>query len=952
MDAFLNALRRELSGDVWTDTVTRAAYATDASVYQIMPVAVAAPRDDADVLAALATARSFGVPVLARGGGTSLAGQTVSHGLILDFTKYMHRIRAIDPEEGIARVQPGVVRDQLNLEAAPYQLHFAPDPATTSRCTFGGMIANNSSGTRSIKYGRTSEHLCSVKVALSDGTVLQFEALSPTQWRHYEAKGGREGALYSGFRQIVAPLWPEITQRYPKTLRRVGGYALDAFAPQQPWNLSQLICGSEGTLGIILEATVRLVPLPAHSLLVVAHFSCMREALEAVQHMDDFGPSAIELLDRSVITLSKNNRITAAQCHFVQGDPAAVQVVEFQADHLEEAQERAQAMIAHLQQMGLGYHFPVITQPKHITEVWSVRKNGLGLIMNKPGDRRPLAFIEDAAVPVEVLPDYIEDVLRICAEHEVEATAYAHASVGVIHVRPWLDLRRKEDIERFQSISEQVFERVVHYGGSWSSEHGDGLVRSPHLPRFYGQRIYEAFRQVKQLFDPEGLLNPGKIVDPPPMTQHLRYGAEWKEHLPPRSWYRYAEGHFSSAVHMCSGVGACRQLRDGTMCPSFRATRDEVHSTRGRANALRMAMGGQIPQEGLSGDGVWAALDLCLSCKACKTECPSNVDMARLKSEVMQFRFDRKGIPLSERFVSMSAPLARRLAGPLAPLVNAVQRSAPFRWVLEQMAGIDRRRVLPEYARRPFRAHTTTTAKGAHKVVLFADTWLQCHDAHIGRAAAQVLEKLGYDLCVVDRGCCQRPRISHGHLRQAVRQGARTAESLRRWLEQGVPVVVVEPSCASAFTDDLPDLLPDRQLGQQLKRGVYLLDNWLANELRQQRAIPKWKPGQVGTVLLHGHCHQKALYDTADTLWLLEQLPGACVTEIPSGCCGMAGSFGYERAHYALSRKIAEETLLPALRRQPDATIVAPGFSCRHQIADFAERQALHWVQLWHQWLD
>ncbi len=951
MEKFVEALRRRLEGDVWSDVVTRGVYATDASVYEMMPVVVAAPRHEADVLAALALAQDYRVPVLARGAGTSLAGQAVLQGLVLDFTKYMNRVLALDCEGRTARVQPGVVRDQLNLEAAPARLHFAPDPATTSRCTFGGMIANNSSGMRSIKYGRTSEHLVALKVALADGIVLELTQTTPSRWRAVEAAGGRVGAIYSGFRQIVTPLHREIQKRYPKTLRRVGGYALDAFPPGRPWNLSQLICGSEGTLAIILEATVRLEPLPSHSLVVAAHFDSLRQALAAVQHMDDFGPSAIELLDRSVIQTARNNRITAAQCHFVRGEPAAVQLVEFQSEVLAEAEDRAQAMIAHLRKLGLGYHFPVLSDARAVADAWSVRKNGLGLIMNRPGARRPLAFIEDAAVPVEVLPDYIGDVMAICAQHGVEATAYAHASVGVIHVRPWLDLRKQADVERFRRISEAVFERVLHYGGSWSSEHGDGLVRSPYLPRFYGPRIYEAFRQIKKLFDPDHLLNPGKIVDPPPMTQHLRYGPEWREAMPGKAWYRYNEGHFSAAVHMCSGVGACRQLRGGTMCPSFHATRDEVHSTRGRANALRMAMGGRLPGD-LTSSEVVEVLDLCLSCKACKSECPSNVDMARLKSEVMQWHYDRHGIPMRERFVSMSAGMARRLAGPLAPFVNALLRTRPFRYVLEQVAAIDRRRVLPRYARRPFVGWPAERARASagRRVVLFADTWMQCHDSHVGRAAATVLEKLGYAVHVVAKGCCQRPRISHGHLRQAVAAGLRAAQQLEPWIAQGVPVLVLEPSCASAFTDDLADLLPE-PWGAMLRRGVFFLDAWLAAEVRKGHVRPAWKAGKVGPVWVHAHCHQKALWSAADTCTLLASMPGAEVHEIPSGCCGMAGSFGYEKGHYEWSRKIAEEVLLPEVRKAPEATLVAPGFSCRHQIADFAGRQALHWVELWAQWL-
>ena len=948
--AFERDLRRRVRGEVCFDRVTRGIFATDASNYQIQPVAVVLPLDEADVRAAVTVAAEHGVPILPRGGGTSLAGQTVAAAMVLDLSKHRNAILELDVERRRVRVQPGLVRDELNAQVAEHGLHFAPDPATASRANVGGMIGNNSSGTKSILFGKTIDHVVALKVLLADGSVVELgeeTAAAP--------KNDREREIAEGLKRIVDAHRDLIAARFPKVMRRVGGYPLDELTGDSP-NFAKILVGSEGTLGVILEATLNLEPLPDHTSVCVAHFRDVLEAIRAVEHILPHRPSAVEILDHTVLELARGNLEVNRLCDFLEDEPEAVLIVEFYGDSGEGVAARPEAMRRDLEGRGLGYAYPLFLESSAQARVWELRKNGLGLMLGMKGDRKPIPFIEDAAVPIAVLPEYVERVLAICRELEVEVAMYAHASVGLIHLRPILDLRRGGDVERMREIAERAFELVVGYGGAWSGEHGDGLVRSPFNERFFGPEIYQAFRDVKHLFDPRGLMNPGKIIDAPPMTENLRYGSDYR--APALSTlYRYREdGGFEAAVEMCSGVGQCRKTLGGTMCPSYIATRDEEHSTRGRANALRLAMSGQLGPDALTDRRLIETLDLCLSCKGCKAECPSNVDMAKLKSEVMQQVFDRRGASLRDRLIGASAQTAARLAGRLAPLVNAAQRAVPVRRLLESVAGIHRERVLPPYARTPLKQRLAgrtpvAAAPDARRVALFADTYLSYHQPEIGVAAVDLLESLGFAVEIANVGCCQRPRISHGFLRDAQRAGETTLRGLDRFLERGVPVVVCEPSCASALTDDLPDLIGDRaatgeELGARVADGVTMIDVFLERELDAGRLDLELR-SDAGEILIHGHCHQKALYGTAAMKRLLRRVPGLSVTEVDSGCCGMAGAFGYEKEHYELSRKVGEDRLFPALRTlEPSAEIVACGFSCRHQIEHFTGRQARHWVEL------
>lgn len=945
----ITELKKEIKGDILSDQYSLGMYATDASIYQILPQVIVIPKDEEDVRKAIRIANKYKLKILPRGAGTSLAGQTVADGLVLDFSKYMNQILEINEKERWVRVQPGLVRDVLNENLAPLGLHFAPDPATSSRANVGGMVGNNSSGTKSILYGKTVDHILEAKVLLADDSVLQLKEFSPEQYLEKCNTPGREGDIYKGFQSIVNNNLDEIKQRFPKVMRRVGGYNLDEFVYTDRWNLAKIVTGSEGTLATTLELKLNLVPLPKLKSVVVVHFEQLLDAIAAVTPMLEFNPSAIEILDRTVLNLSKENLTTRQHCHFIEGNPAAILIVEFYSGDFEDVMARPEQMILKLKDLGLGYAFPLFPEGKAYEDVWIVRKKGLGLMLGIKGDKKPLPFIEDAAIPIDVLPEYIDRVLKICEKHNTEVSMYAHASVGVIHVRPILDLRQIEDIENLKKIADETFELVLEYGGSWSGEHGDGLVRSSYNERFFGTKLYNAFREVKRLFDPENIMNPGKIVDAQTIEKNLRYGAQYSDVTADTQFKYKAENSFRESVHMCTGVGECRKIIGGTMCPSFKATRDEEHSTRGRANALRLAMSGQLDKEGLTSERLRQTMDLCLSCKACKSECPSNVDMAKMKSDVGQLYFDKHGTTFRDRLIRDSSKMASRMAGPFAWLFNSIQKTWAFKILLQQIAGFDKRRNLPGYASQPFYKWFSKNGQNQphskNKVVLFADTYLNYHEPQIGISAVELLNSCGYEVILANVGCCQRPKISHGFLKEAKAEGTKTAEKLKPYFDQGFKVLVCEPSCASALNDDLPDLIDDQVLAENLKSNVMMIDVFLEKELKSNRINVAFKSVE-DDLLIHGHCHQKALYGTNAAKHVFANT-NTIVREIPSGCCGMAGSFGYETEHYDISKKIGGEILFPTINKISDqTTVIANGFSCRHQITHFTKTKPKHWVEV------
>lgn len=946
---FIDELKN-IKGDVLTDDYSLGMYATDASFYQIKPLAVVLPLDESDVKKAMETAWRHKIKILPRGGGTSLAGQTVGEAIVIDFSKYMNKILEFNERERWVRVQPGLVRDELNEVMGKYNLHFAPDPATSSRANVGGMVGNNSSGTKSILYGKTVDHVIEAKVLLADGTELVLKELSGENFAKKAEQKDREGEIYRKVQDIIERHREEIKQRFPKVMRRVGGYNLDEFVYTDRWNLAKLITGSEGTLAVTLELKLNLEPLPKFKSVAVVHFAELLEAIRAVEPMLPFNPSAIEILDRVVLRLSAENLTTRWLCHFIDGDPAAILIVEFYGDTLESVLERPRQMITALQQLKLGYAYPYFPAGKEYDDVWTLRKKGLGLMMGIKGEKKALSFIEDSAIPTAVLPEYIDQVLKICEKHNTEVSMYAHASVGVIHVQPLLDLRQEQDIINLKNITDETFDLVVKYGGAWSGEHGDGLVRSAYNEKFFGSTLYQAFKDVKKLFDPENLMNPGKIIDAQTIEHNLRYGTQYRDQQVKTTFHYRVENSFGESVHMCTGVGECRKMLGGTMCPSFKATRDEEHSTRGRANALRLAMSGQLDKDGLASKRLHQVLDLCLSCKACKSECPSNVDMAKMKSDVLQMYYDEHGVKLRDRLIRDSSKAASFFSGKLSRVINPVQQSRWFRSILERVAGFDHRRILPEYANEPFYKWFEKNTKDHYKnpkkkVVLFADTYLNFHEPDVGIGALELLNSCGYEVILANVGCCQRPRISHGFLREAKEEGTKTAQALKKYIDEGLSIVVCEPSCASALNDDLPDLIDDEALAVLLRKHVVMIDKFLENETASGKLNAKLE-SIAGNLLIHGHCHQKSLYGTEGMKRLLNE-GDQTVAEIPSGCCGMAGSFGYESEHYEISRKIGESTLFPAVKSmKAGTTIVANGFSCRHQIHHFTGVKPKHWAEV------
>ena len=950
------ALRRELEGalegEVRFDALSRALYATDASVYQIEPAGVVIPKTRDDLLRVLRACRRHHCPITMRGGGTSQAGQAIGAGLVVDTSKYFNRLIEVNAEGRWARVEPGIVLDDLNAALAPQRLRFAPDISTASRATVGGMIANNSAGARSVMYGKTIDHVLEVQMLLSDGTFAWFRPVTGGELDSMSDGTTLEARCYREVRRLARECASEIECRYPKVVRRVGGYNLDEFVEgKRPFNLAKLIVGSEGTLGIVVEAKVNLVPLPAAKAVLVIQFADLLESLEATPAILRHNPSAIEVMDAFILDHTKlNPELHRQRQTFVEGEPAGVLCVEFYADRAEDLPPRLDALEHDLAARPFRMRFHRALEPAAQQAIWQVREAALGLAMATKGDAKAVSFVEDTAVAPEKLRDYIRDFLALVGRHGTEAGVYAHASVGCLHVRPVVNMKTDAGVRQFEAIASEVADLVLQYGGALSGEHGDGLVRSPFMERLFGPVLYDAFRQIKRTFDPDGLFNPGKIVDAPPITTNLRYGPAYRSPAV-TTYFDYEEmGGLSGAVEMCSGIGACRKMQPGTMCPSFMATREETHSTRGRANALRLALSGKLGEAGLSDDAVHQVLDLCLECRACKGECPVGVDVARMKSEFLAAYWQRRGIPVRARVLGHVDRVAK-WGSRFAPVSNLVARSRIARRFNERALGIDRRRPPPAWSRKTLRAQFARQhPERPATVALFVDTFTNHQDPSIGMACLDVIERLGYGVTLAPNVCCGRPLISQGLLDEARRRAEENTERLFPGAEDGRSLVFFEPSCLSAIREDAPDLLAGelRRKARAVAARSSLFEEWLEAECRGGRATLTLRQGPA-KVVLHGHCHQKALGALGPAKALLARIPGATIVDPDAGCCGMAGSFGYVREHFEISRAIGERRLLPAARALgPDAVLVASGTSCRQQIADFAGVRAVHAAELIH----
>ena len=934
IDEMLHDLRRAIGHDqAAADRMTRVLYSTDASNYQVMPLAVTFPRDADDVVAVHEIARKYGAPVLPRGGGSALAGQAVGEAVIMDFTRHMRRVRAVNAEARTVDVEPGMILGTLNAQLAPLDLMFGPDPASAERAAIGGVIGNNATGAHSIRYGMTADHVARIQVVTASGDLVWLDQST--------AELERIRATVS---DLVAEHAPLIKARYPKTWRTVAGYALDKIDPDDV-NLNWLLCGSEGTLATVVRAELRLVERPKieHTRLALVHFDTLRASLEATPRILELEPAAIELMDKFLLDKTRQasgyrNRLT-----FVDGDPEAILVVEF-VGRERELGAKMRDLTAHLARLGFHGAVTIAETPGQQDDVWTVRKAGLGLMMSERSEAKPVSFIEDGAVPVESLANYISDVERIIYDNDTTYAIYAHASAGCLHIRPLINLKTLKGRDQYRSIADAVAQTVKKHQGTITGEHGQGLVRGEFSEYLFGPELMDAFRRVKRAFDPDNMMNPGKIIDSPPMdsADMLRYSPEYETIKLETRYDWSADNGFAGAVEMCNGAGVCRKEGVGTMCPSYQATLDEAHSTRGRANALRAAISGVLPDD-LGDPAVKSVLDLCLGCKACAAECPSSVDVAKLKSEFLATWHDRHGVDFATR-VFGNIHRINQLAGALPRLSNIVMNSS-FGKAGAGLLGLPTERPLPKFADRRFTADRYQR-HDAPDAVLIIDTFTEWNHPEVGRAAMDLAGRLGLRLNVErlpGQGCCGRPAISKGLLDSAKAMAHDNVLGLGR-ANPDAPYIFLEPSCLSAFTDDYLTLV-DRgvqEAGRSLARRCLNAEVFFAEKLAERRSALNWKTDQA-RILLHGHCHQKALWGTADTLKLLRAIPGADVAEMNTGCCGVAGSFGYE--HYALSMKIAEDRLLPTIRANPDAAIAAPGTSCRAQISD-AGFEARHPIEI------
>ncbi|HTR88091.1 MAG TPA: FAD-linked oxidase C-terminal domain-containing protein [Reyranella sp.] len=968
MSSLEQVLRRTIKGDVLFDKASRGRYSTDASIYQVEPTGVVIPRDETDLALALDVARDAKAAILPRGAGTSQCGQTVGQALVVDFSRYMRNVVGFDKDRAEVHVQPGVVLDQLNAWLKPHGLWYPVDVSTSAQCTLGGMAGNNSCGSRSIRYGNMVHNVAALDAILADGTRARFDSKRP------EDMQPAVRAIADKIAALAVAEQEEIAAKYPKVLRRVGGYNLDIFFPQseRPYttdnsvNLAHLLVGSEGTLAVTERLTLKLSALPKHKALGVVNFPSFYKAMESAQHIVKLKPVAVELVDRTMIELARANPafrpvIEAA----LIGKPEAILLVEFAGEEREAQLADLKRLVELMGDLGLPGSVVEMPEPGPQAALWEVRKAGLNIMMSMKGDGKPVSFIEDCAVPLEHLADYTQRLTDVFAKHGTRGTWYAHASVGTLHVRPILDMRR-EGAAKMRAIAEEASALVREYKGAYSGEHGDGLVRSEWVAWQFGPRLTRAFEKIKEVFDPENRLNPGKIVRPTKMDDRslFRFKPDYKtiSYKPVLDWSAWnvqanpvteeltepgtggdSTGGFAKAVDMCNNNGHCRKFDAGTMCPSFRVTREEVHLTRGRANTLRLALSGQLGKDALLSAEVAEAMDLCVSCKGCKRDCPTGIDMARMKIEVKSARRMSKGLGLRDKLIGnlpAIAPYARRLPW-LFNLAGLVQP-----WL-----GFAKERSLPKWRGDTFLTTTDVDAEDA-TVVIFADTFANNFEPEILHAARRVLEAAGHKVAVAwpnlgSRAlCCGRTYLATGQVDKAREEAERLLEALSPFVARGVPLIGLEPSCLFTLRDEFLAL----GLGEaaaQTAENAFLFEEFLAREKKAGRLKLGLKPLEQKEALLHGHCHQKAFGAMSAVQEVLALVPGLTVKPIDSSCCGMAGSFGYEAEHYDASIAMAELSLLPAVRKAAaNSLVVADGTSCRHQIADGTDRNALHVAQV------
>ncbi|WP_237390523.1 FAD-binding and (Fe-S)-binding domain-containing protein [Fulvivirga sediminis] len=961
------ALKAKFEGEFYTDDTMRTLYATDASAYREFPLAVAIPKHKEDIKALITFAHKKQIPLIPRTAGTSLAGQVVGAGIVVDVSKNFTRILEVNEAEGWVRVEPGVIRDELNMHLKPYGLYFGPETSTANRAMIGGMIGNNSCGSNSIVYGSTREHLISVKSFLSDGSEVEFGSLSKEDFELKTAQIDLEGQLYKHIKTTLSnpDIRNQIEDNFPKKSiqRRNTGYAIDLLKDLSPFvnngedfNFCKLIAGSEGTLTFITEAKLALQPLPKpHQGLLCIHFESVYEALKANLTALKYQPTACELMDNYILECTKENANQRQNRFFVEGDPQAILVVELREDSEEEMQQKVLALTEELKAEGLGYHFPLVTGAD-TKRVWTLRKAGLGLLSNLPGDAKPAPVIEDTAVDVNDLPEYINDFNEVLTKHNLFCVHYAHAGSGELHLRPILNLKTAEGHELFRTILDEIAKLVKKYKGSLSGEHGDGRLRGEFIPYMIGEANYQLLKDLKAVWDPNHVFNPGKIVDTPAMNTMLRYeaGQETRSFDTTLNFDQF-KGYLRAA-EQCNGSGDCRKthLSGGTMCPSYMATKNEKDTTRARANILREVLTHSKKDNPFDSAEIKDVMDLCLSCKGCKSECPSNVDVGKLKTEFLHQYYKSNGVPFRTKLISSFSAL-NKLASFAPWLYNFTFTNSITSPIAKSLTGFAKERSMPllhkKYTLKKWLEKKFTPSANLINghVYLFIDEFTNYNDVDLGIKTIQLLDKLGYKIKTIEHEESGRTYLSKGLLDEAKKVAQKNFDIFKDIITADAPLIGIEPSAILSFRDEYPDLVnpAERKKAQDLAKNVLIIDEFLDQQMALGKIKSELFTDKPALIKLHGHCHQKALSSLVPTKKALSLPKNYQVQLIPSGCCGMAGSFGYEKEHFDISMKIGELVLFPTVRKQPKEVIIAAnGTSCRHQIKDGTARKAMHTVEI------
>lgn len=939
-----DSLKKELRGEVRFDKISKILYSTDASNYKIEPIGLVIPKTVEDVIAAVRVSASYGVPILPRGGGTSLTGQSIGHAVIIDFSKYLNKVIDVDRDSRTARAQPGIYLDNLNRELRAHGLMFGPDPSSSKVATLGGVVGTNATGAHSILYGMAGDNVLASKIISAEGDIFDLHAVTKKELTPKLKENDAAALLYTKLQGLRNKYSDIIENNFPRHWRRSSGYSLN-YMLEEPFNPSKLLAGSEGSLAIQSEFTLKLEPLPKLTGLAVLQFEDFTGAMESVPFILEHGPSAIELIDSTLIELTREHRGFSSMLSFVDGSPEAILAVEFYGTSEKEIGKKTKNLINALKRRNTRFSASTALTPKAQANVWNVRKAGLGLLVSKPGEFKPIACIEDVSVPVDKLAEYARSIKRLTNKLGSRAAFYGHASAGCLHVRPFVNLKTSGGVRIMEELSEEALKLTEKLGGVMSGEHGDGVQRSYLNERLFGDELYGAMKELKSAFDPEARLNPGKIVEPLSPAQNLRYGAAYETIKLKTNLDWSLDAGFDRAVEMCNGQGVCRKLDEGIMCPSYKATRDEKDTTRARANALRAVLSGGLSKEALTSKEMYEIYDLCISCKACKTECPSKVDAAKMKLEFLSHYNKSHGLSLRRRLFGHVHDLSK-YSSRIPQLSNLMIDNPVTKTILSKM-GIAFERTLPLVSTENFAAWFKRRNRRAEnyngkKVVYFHDTWASYYMPEAGKAAVRLLEAAGFEVVLEEkRVCCGRPMLSEGMVEEARELSWKNVSTLLPYVNEGIPIVGTEPSCILTFRDEYLYLLPEDKYAKTLADNSYLLDEFLYGLYKKGELDIKWKDDGP-EVIYHGHCHERSMVGDDSALELLE-LSGCRVEPSGGGCCGMAGGFGYESEHYGVSRAIGEDRLFPKVKEAGYDTVIAvSGFSCGHQIEHFTARQTKH----------